>query len=84
MTEEKKHRQKGETTHMSVAMYPGAIPFTCTFSLLHSLLSALVSCPSAPLAAAYAGTVNPPCRCGDVDMGTEASTWKRRWQARWR
>lgn len=45
---------------MSVAMYPGQIPLTWTFSLLHSLLRALVSCPSAPLAAAYAGTVNPP------------------------
>ena len=46
---------------MSVAMYPGAIPLTWTFSLLHSLLRAFVSCPSAPFAAAYAGTVNPPC-----------------------
>lgn len=45
---------------MSVAMYPGTIPFTCTLSLLHSLLSAFVSCPSAPFAAAYAGTVYPP------------------------
>ena len=39
------------------------MPFTWTFSLLHSLLSALVSWPSAPLAAAYAGTVSPPCTC---------------------
>ena len=45
---------------MSVAIYPGQMPFTWTLSLLHSLLSALVSCPSAPFAAAYAGTVNPP------------------------
>ncbi len=47
---------------MSVAMYPGAIPFTWTFSLLHSFARAFVSCPSAPLAAAYAGTVSPPCQ----------------------
>ena len=39
-------------TYMSVAMYPGQIPFTCTFSLLHSLLRAFVSWPSAPFAAA--------------------------------
>lgn len=45
---------------MSVAMYPGTTPFTWTLSLLHSLLSAFVSCPSAPFAAAYAGTVSPP------------------------
>ena len=51
---------------MSVAMYPGQIPFTWTFPLLHSLLSAFVSCPSAPFAAAYAGTVNPPCQMEKV------------------
>ena len=53
---------------MSVAMYPGAIPFTWTFSLLHSLLSAFVSCPSAPLADAYAGTVSPPCQVDHVQL----------------
>ena len=51
---------------MSVAMYPGAIPFTWTLSLLHSLLRALVSWPRAPLAEAYAGTVIPPYNCPDT------------------
>lgn len=45
---------------MSVAIYPGAIAFTLTPLLAHSLLSALVSCPTPPLLAAYAGTVMPP------------------------
>lgn len=47
-------------THISVAMYPGQMPFTCTLCWLHSLASDFVSCPRAPLAAAYAGTVIPP------------------------
>ena len=46
---------------MSVAMYPGHMALTWTLDLLHSLLSAFVSCESPPLAAAYAGTVIPPC-----------------------
>ena len=46
---------------MSVWMHPGTMPFTCTLCAAHSLLSAFVSCPRPPLAAAYAGTNLPPC-----------------------
>jgi hypothetical protein len=45
---------------ISVAIYPGAIAFTLTPLLAHSFDSALVSCPTPPLLAAYAGTVIPP------------------------
>jgi hypothetical protein len=48
------------TVFISVAMYPGAIAFTLIPLLAHSLLSALVNCPTPPLLAAYAGTVIPP------------------------
>jgi hypothetical protein len=52
--------RRGESAHMSVAIYPGHMALTWTLCLLHSLLSAFVSWASPPLAAAYAGTVIPP------------------------
>lgn len=47
-------------THISVAIYPGQIAFTCTLCCAHSLLNAFVNWLIPPLAAAYAGTVIPP------------------------
>jgi hypothetical protein len=45
---------------MSVAMYPGAIALTLIPLATHSFDRALVSWPTPPLDAAYAGTVMPP------------------------
>ena len=45
---------------ISVSIYPGAIALTVIPSLVHSFAKLLVSCPTAPLLAAYAGTVSPP------------------------
>jgi hypothetical protein len=36
-------REKRKPIHISVAIYPGQIPLTCTLCWLHSLLSAFVS-----------------------------------------
>jgi hypothetical protein len=45
---------------MSVAMLPGAIALTLILYLAHSFDNALVSCNTAPLAAEYEATRNPP------------------------
>lgn len=45
---------------ISVSMYPGAIALTVIPLLVHSFAKLFVSCPTAPLDAAYAGTVRPP------------------------
>lgn len=45
---------------ISVSIYPGAIALTVTPLAVHSFAKLLVSCATAPLDAAYAGTVSPP------------------------
>jgi hypothetical protein len=45
---------------ISVSIYPGAIALTVIPLPVHSFAKLLVSCPTAPLDAAYAGTVMPP------------------------
>ena len=61
-------------TYMSVRMYPGEMPFTWTLCWLHSLLSAFVSWPRPPLAAAYAGMNIPPYTSRATDGATRATT----------
>lgn len=48
----RRQRIHAKPTHMSVATLPGAIAFTVMLCFAHSLLRALVSVPTAPLAAA--------------------------------
>src|ERR1035437_4816116 len=55
---------------LSVAIYRGAIAFTCTLRPAHSLASALVNCATPPFAAAYPGTVMPPWKLNSDAVNT--------------
>ena len=55
---------------LSVAMYPGAMAFTCTLRPAHSLASAFVNCATPPFAAAYPGTVMPPWKLNSDAVNT--------------